>query len=106
MFREPNNASKTVKLTLEKIYKKYLKDYNAPKTISINSSNSNSNIGLNDPIVAKNEASLLHDAIVNAGRMSREDINRHRKQNQDKRASFERKSNGGNNPNCYYFEWA
>ena len=55
-FRKPDNANKTVNLTLEKIYNKYLKDSNAPKIISMNSRNTNSNVGLNDPIVAKTKS--------------------------------------------------
>ena len=96
-FRQPDNTNKTVKLTLEKIYTKYLKDSNASKIISINQGEKNSNVGLNDSIVAKNDASL-HNAIVNAGRMSREDIDRHRNHTQDKRVTFDRRtqsSNGG-----------
>ena len=97
-FRKPDNSNKTVNLTLEKICTKYLKDSNASKIISMNSRNSNPNVGLNNPIVAKNEESVLLDAIVNAGRMSREDIGHHRNQNQEKIFSFpDRRPNGGSN---------
>ena len=90
-FRQPDNASMTVKITLEKIYTKYLKDFNAPKTISMNPINTNSNVGINDAIVARNEASVPFDATVNTGRMSREDIDQHQKHSHNKRVSFNRK---------------
>ena len=64
----------------------------------MNSRNSNPNVGLNDPIVAKDEESVLLDTIVNAGKISREDSDHHRSQNQEKRFSFpDRRPNGGSN---------
>ena len=76
-------------MTLEKTYTTYLKDFNAPKTVSTKQG-TNLNIGLNDPITVKNDTTGVPEPTFNVGRMAREDITSHQTQTQYRKASFDK----------------